>query len=148
MVLPKRTPSLLRWTSIHKISVRDPSPLKIHNAIDRAFVDETDVNQSLQSPSTLRRRKSSAAKSLSDAEPNDNDDDFGDDFDEFEEGDEDADFGDFDDGFHQAEAPATAQPMTSQPLVSLPSFVCVVPYLGSLITSMLTLMCFKADIRS
>jgi len=82
--------------------------------------------------------------SLSDEETSDHDDDgFGDDFDEFEEGDEDADFGDFDDGFQQAEAPAAAQPLASQPQTSIPSFVCLVPSLGSLVTFILTPMCFK-----
>lgn len=68
-----------------------------------------------------RRRKSSTARSaasLRDEETNDHDDDFGDDFDEFEEGDEDADFGDFDDGFQEAEA----SPPASQPQASVPSF--------------------------
>lgn len=104
------------------------------------------MNQPLKSPSTHRRRKSSAARSIAsvrDEETNDNDDDFGDDFDEFEEGDEDADFGDFDDGFQQAEAPSTAQPLTGGPQVSIPSFVCLVPFLGSLITTMLTSVCLK-----
>lgn len=89
-----------------------------------------------------RRRKSSTARSaasLRDEETNDHDDDFGDDFDEFEEGDEDADFGDFDDGFQEAEA----SPPASQPQASVPSFVCLVPSLGSLITSMLTSICLQ-----
>lgn len=72
-----------------------------------------------------------------------NDADFGDDFDEFEAGDEDADFGDFDDGFQQAEAPAAAQLVATQRRVSIPSFVCLVPSLGSLITAILTFMCSK-----
>jgi hypothetical protein len=35
----------------------------------------------------------------------DDEDDFGDDFDDFEEGDEDADFNDFEDGFRQPPSP-------------------------------------------
>jgi hypothetical protein len=110
------------------------------------LVDDTAVNQALKFPSTRERRESSAAGSIRsprDGETNDNDDLFGDDFDEFEEGDEDADFGDFSDGFQQAEAPATAQPLMSQPQVSIPSFVCVVPSLGSFITAILTTICSK-----
>ena len=54
----------------------------------------------------------------------DDDDEFGDDFDDFEEGDEDADFGDFDDGFQQAEEDAPAPPPVGvPPSVSVPSFV-------------------------
>lgn len=104
------------------------------------------MNQALKSPSTHRRRKSSVAKSITslrDEETNDDDEDFGDDFDEFEEGDEDADFGEFDDGFQQAEAPTTAQSLTTQPQVSIPSFVCLVPSLDSIITVILTSVCSK-----
>jgi hypothetical protein len=105
------------------------------------------MNQALKSPSTLRRKKSSAAisiRSLRNEETNDNDnDEFGDDFDEFEEGDEDADFGDFDDGFQQDEAPKTAQSLPGQPQVSMPSFVCLVPFLGSLTIALLTYICLK-----
>ncbi|KAI0974449.1 hypothetical protein F4678DRAFT_458416 [Xylaria arbuscula] len=112
--------------------------------------DDTAVNQVLKSPSTRRRRKSLAAgsvTSLRDEEANTTDDDFGDDFgddfDEFEEGGEDADFGDFDDGFQQADEHETAQSQPSQPQVSIPSFVCLVPFLDSHITTMLTSTCSK-----
>ncbi|KAJ2977471.1 hypothetical protein NUW58_g7803 [Xylaria curta] len=86
--------------------------------------DDTVVTQALKSPSTHRRRKSSARSiaSLRDEETDNDHEDFGDDFDEFEEGDEDADFGDFDDGFQQAEAPVVAQSPTSRPQASIPSF--------------------------
>ncbi|EOO01925.1 hypothetical protein UCRPA7_2556 [Phaeoacremonium minimum UCRPA7] len=50
----------------------------------------------------------------------DDDEDFGDDFDDFEEGDEDADFGEFDDGFDEPDeptpVPAAAQAPAVQPL--------------------------------
>ncbi|KAI2638048.1 hypothetical protein GGS21DRAFT_509438 [Xylaria nigripes] len=85
--------------------------------------DDTAENQALKSASSQGRRKSSAARSITslrDQETNNNDDDFGDDFDEFEEGNEEADFGDFDDGFQQAEASVDAQ-LASQPHVSIPS---------------------------
>ena len=94
------------------------------------------MNQVLKRPSTHGRRKSSATKSITslhDEKTNDADDDFGDDFDEFEEGGEDADFGDFDDGFQQANESTPAQPQ-----VSVPSFVCLVPSLDSHIIPMLT----------
>ncbi|KAI1638564.1 hypothetical protein F4809DRAFT_599653 [Biscogniauxia mediterranea] len=86
--------------------------------------DDTPVPPALKSPTTHQRRKSSAAKSIHSDQggAGDNDDDFGDDFDDFEEGDEDADFGDFDDGFQQAEADPVATPPASQPQVSIPSF--------------------------
>ncbi|KAI1428293.1 hypothetical protein F5Y12DRAFT_732983 [Xylaria sp. FL1777] len=87
--------------------------------------DDTAVNQVLKHPSTHRRRKSSAAKSITSLrgeETNDTDDDFGDDFDEFEEGGEDADFGDFDDGFQQADELTAAQSVINQPQISIPSF--------------------------
>ncbi|KAI1177575.1 hypothetical protein F4777DRAFT_541491 [Nemania sp. FL0916] len=87
--------------------------------------DDAAVNPALKSPSMRGRRKSSAAKSITslhDEETND-DDDFGDDFDDFEEGDEDADFGEFDDGFQQqAAAHAAAPSLTYQQQVSIPSF--------------------------
>ncbi|KAI0012099.1 hypothetical protein F4779DRAFT_569374 [Xylariaceae sp. FL0662B] len=70
-----------------------------------------------------RRRKSSAAKSAGSLSKGDaDDDDFGDDFDEFEEGGEDADFGDFDDGFQRAEAEGQASMPPPQPQPSVPSF--------------------------
>ncbi|KAI1497374.1 hypothetical protein F5X99DRAFT_421420 [Biscogniauxia marginata] len=86
--------------------------------------DDAPVPPALKSPVTHHRRKSSAAKSINigEGDTGDNDDDFGDDFDEFEEGDEDADFGDFDDGFQQAEADLSAPPSAGQPQVSIPSF--------------------------
>ncbi|KAI1157082.1 hypothetical protein F4825DRAFT_445770 [Nemania diffusa] len=101
------------------------SPIPASLDANTQVSDDTAVNQALKSPSTHRRRKSSVAKSITslrDEETNDDDEDFGDDFDEFEEGDEDADFGEFDDGFQQAEAPTTAQSLTTQPQVSIPSF--------------------------
>ncbi|KAK7970778.1 hypothetical protein PG988_009851 [Apiospora saccharicola] len=92
--------------------------------------DDVSESPALKSPSKHRRRKSSAAKSMDasgeqtvDGGDEDNDDDFGDDFDDFEEGDEDADFGDFDDGFQQAEEDAPAAPPVGvPPSVSVPSF--------------------------
>ncbi|KAK8138690.1 hypothetical protein PG984_002070 [Apiospora sp. TS-2023a] len=92
--------------------------------------DDVPESPALKSPSKHRRRKSSAAKSMDasgeqtvDGGDEDNDDDFGDDFDDFEEGDEDADFGDFDDGFQQAEEDAPAPPPVGvPPSVSVPSF--------------------------
>lgn len=114
------------------------------------------MNPALKSPSTHKRQTSSATRSVAsrrdekahDDDADDADDvDFGDDFDEFEAGDEDADFGDFDDGFQQAGAPAAAQLVADQRRVSIPSFVCLVPSLGSLIryTDVYVL---KANIRS
>ncbi|KAI1368557.1 hypothetical protein F5Y08DRAFT_295205 [Xylaria arbuscula] len=92
-----------------------PSPLDA-NTDD---TDDTAVNQVLNHPSTHERRKSSTTKSITslrpDEETSDADDDFGDDFDDFEEGGEDADFGDFDDGFQQANEPTPAQPQLSMP---------------------------------
>ncbi|KAI0400545.1 hypothetical protein F4802DRAFT_584604 [Xylaria palmicola] len=115
------TPDIVRRPSVSGEANPIPAPLDLSTENS----DDTAVNQTLKSPSTHRRRKSSAARSIAslrDEEANDNDDDFGDDFDEFEEGDEDADFGDFDDGFQQAEAPTTAQSLASRPQVSIPSF--------------------------
>ncbi|KAJ8120036.1 hypothetical protein ONZ43_g3152 [Nemania bipapillata] len=110
-------------------------PIPVSLDANTQDTDDTAVNQALKSPSIHRRRRSTAAKSIAglpDEETNDDeDDDFGDDFDEFEEGDEDADFGEFDDGFQQAEAPANAQPLTSQPQVSIPSFGKEKPRSGS-----------------
>ncbi|KAI3329357.1 hypothetical protein HD806DRAFT_482682 [Xylariaceae sp. AK1471] len=103
----------------------EANPIPTSLDVNTQDTDDTAVNQALKSPSTHGRRESSVARSmrsLRDEETNDNDDHFGDDFDEFEEGDEDADFGDFDDGFQQAEAPTTAQSLTSQQQVSIPSF--------------------------
>ncbi|OTB08742.1 hypothetical protein M426DRAFT_7465 [Hypoxylon sp. CI-4A] len=103
----------------------NPTPSSLDTSKDAT--DDAAVAPALKSPSkTHRRRKSSAAKSTAsygpgNAEEND-DDDFGDDFDDFEEGDEDADFGDFDDGFQTAEAEAPAPIPTSQPQVAIPSF--------------------------
>lgn len=56
----------------------------------------------------------------------DDDEGFGDDFDDFEEGDEDAEFDDFEDGFQEPdEMPATpASPPSSVPAVQPLSFVC------------------------
>ncbi|KAI5917797.1 hypothetical protein F4810DRAFT_695004 [Camillea tinctor] len=87
--------------------------------------DDTPGPPALKSPISHQRRRSSAARSINSDHggPGDNDDDFGDDFDDFEEGNEDADFGDFDDGFQQAEAAdPVAPPPVSQPQVSIPSF--------------------------
>ncbi|KAI0553536.1 hypothetical protein F4679DRAFT_423352 [Xylaria curta] len=117
------TPDIIRKPD----GTSEANPFAASLDVNTQDTDDTAVNQALKSPSaTHRRRKSSAARSvasLRDEETNDNDDDFGDDFDEFEEGDEDADFGDFDDGFQQAEEASTAaQPMTSRPQVSIPSF--------------------------
>ncbi|KAI1736933.1 hypothetical protein F4680DRAFT_430622 [Xylaria scruposa] len=117
------TPDIIRKPD----GTSEANPFAAPLDVNTQDTDDTAVNQALKSPSTThRRRKSSAARSIAslrDEETNDNDDDFGDDFDEFEEGDEDADFGDFDDGFQQAEEPSsTAQPMTSRPQVSIPSF--------------------------
>ncbi|KAI1345250.1 hypothetical protein F5Y15DRAFT_410917 [Xylariaceae sp. FL0016] len=101
----------------------DPPSLNT-NAQD---TDDTAMSPALKSPATHRRRKSSATKSIrsideNGVEENNDDDDFGDDFDDFEEGDEDADFGDFDEGFQQAETQAEVPPLSSQPQISLPSF--------------------------
>ncbi|KAI0125717.1 hypothetical protein BJ170DRAFT_632202 [Xylariales sp. AK1849] len=90
--------------------------------------DDAPSSPALKSPLKHRRRKSSAAKSINgfgeqEVDGNDEDDDFGDDFDEFEEGDEDADFGEFDDGFEEAEADTPASPpVAAPPPVSVPSF--------------------------
>ncbi|GAW18145.1 hypothetical protein ANO14919_076180 [Xylariales sp. No.14919] len=97
----------------------ETSPVPVSLDANTQDTDDTAVNQVLKFSSADERGKSSAARSITslrDEETNDNDDDFGDDFDEFEEGGEDADFGDFDDGFQQADAPI------SQPQVSIPSF--------------------------
>ncbi|KAK6071211.1 hypothetical protein SCUP234_00716 [Seiridium cupressi] len=89
--------------------------------------DAAPLSPALKSP-RKHRRKSSAAKSVGGmdelgSDGDDQDDGFGDDFDEFEEGDEDADFGDFDDGFQEAEADAPAPvPVAAPPQVSTPSF--------------------------
>ncbi|KAI0468639.1 hypothetical protein F4859DRAFT_516803 [Xylaria cf. heliscus] len=115
------TPDIIRKPD----GTSEANPAAASLDVNTQVTDDTAVNQALKSPSTPRRRKSSAARSIAslrDEEMNDDDDDFGDDFDEFEEGDEDADFGDFDDGFQQAEAPSTAQPLTSGPQISIPSF--------------------------
>ncbi|KAI1083148.1 hypothetical protein F5B20DRAFT_528755 [Whalleya microplaca] len=80
--------------------------------------DDLPATPTLNSPLAHRRRKSSAAKSAGSHSKGNDDDDFGDDFDEFEEGDEDADFGEFDDGFQGAEVEA----QTPQPQLSIPSF--------------------------
>ncbi|KAI1382282.1 hypothetical protein F4677DRAFT_401486 [Hypoxylon crocopeplum] len=102
----------------------NPTPSTIDTTKEAS--DNNPISPSLKSPSIHRRRKSSAAKStgsFGEGDPSNNDDDeFGDDFDDFEEGDEDADFGDFDDGFQAAEAePPTPMP-APQPQVSIPSF--------------------------
>ncbi|KAI5862091.1 hypothetical protein GGS23DRAFT_605749 [Durotheca rogersii] len=98
-----------------------PSPLDTSKEV----TDDTAATPSLKSPSFHRRRKSSTAKST-DALGGDNagndDDDFGDDFDEFEEGDDDADFGDFDDGFQTAETEGSAPQPAPQSQVAIPSF--------------------------
>ncbi|RYC56036.1 hypothetical protein CHU98_g10169 [Xylaria longipes] len=116
------TPDIIRKPD--GTSEANPVPASVD--VNTQNTDDTAVNQALKSPSTHRRRKSSAARSIAslrDEDTIDNDDDFGDDFDEFEEGDEEADFGDFDDGFQQAEAPSIAQPVANRPQVSIPSFV-------------------------
>ncbi|KAI0184600.1 hypothetical protein EV127DRAFT_443746 [Xylaria flabelliformis] len=111
------TPDIIRKPD----GTSEANPFAASLDVNAQDTDDTAVNQALKSPSTHRRRKSSATRSIASLrgeETIDNDDDF----DEFEEGDEDADFGDFDDGFQQAEEPSTAQPMTSRPQVSIPSF--------------------------
>jgi len=68
--------------------------------------------------SHVRRKSSAAGKSSGLGDYNEEEDgDFGDDFDDFEEG-EDTEFGDFDDGFQDAK-PVSA----SQPTHAIPSFV-------------------------
>ncbi|KAI0851521.1 hypothetical protein F5Y00DRAFT_229991 [Daldinia vernicosa] len=108
-------------------SEASPTPSSLDTT--KEATDNATVAPSLKSPSTHRRRKSSAAKSTGsvsqeDADGDDVDDfgDFGDDFDEFEEGDEDADFGDFDDGFQTAEAEGPAPIPVPQPQAAIPSF--------------------------
>lgn len=54
-----------------------------------------------------------------DNEAND-DDEFGDDFDDFEEGNEDDDFDDFEDGFQEAETPAPVAASQPTPQSTLP----------------------------
>ncbi|KAK8089148.1 hypothetical protein PG997_004109 [Apiospora hydei] len=101
--------------------------------------DEVPESPALKSPSKHRRRKSSAAKSMDasgeqtvDGGDEGNDDDFGDDFDDFEEGDEDADFGDFDDDFQQAEANTPAprrsvsRLLSQYPLLYVEAFISIV----------------------
>ncbi|KAI0101587.1 hypothetical protein GGR51DRAFT_529466 [Nemania sp. FL0031] len=115
------TPDIIRKSD----GTSKAGPVPVSLDANTQDTDDTAVNQALKSPSTHRRRKSSAARSITslrDNETNDDDDDFGDDFDDFEEGDEDADFGEFDDGFQQAETPATTQSLANQPQVSIPSF--------------------------
>lgn len=100
------------------------APASIETTRDAS--DNVPLSPALKSPSLKhRRRKSSAAKSMSSfgEQGADGDaDDFGDDFDDFEAVDEDADFGEFDDGFQQAEADASVPPPVAPPLVSIPSF--------------------------
>jgi hypothetical protein len=97
---------------------------------------DSPISPALKTPSTARsRRKSSFAnqassprlKSHHDAsdggDEEGEEDDFGDDFDDFEEGGEDADFGEFDDGFQQPETRQQAPPSPAPPSLSFVSAV-------------------------
>ncbi|KXX77907.1 hypothetical protein MMYC01_205049 [Madurella mycetomatis] len=102
--------------------------------------NDTPISPSLSTSSSpaRSRRKSSLALKRSPLSPglsgpesavtapegggNDGDDEFGDDFNDFEEGDEDDDFGDFDDGFQEAPAPAPAPPPPAAPAIPTLSF--------------------------
>jgi hypothetical protein len=88
----------------------------------------------LRSPTISHARRKSSSGSASgtkaavledyneeeDGDNNEDEDGFGDDFDDFEEGEEDAEFGDFDDGFQEQE---TIVSPTPRPVVASPSFV-------------------------
>ncbi|KAH8884495.1 hypothetical protein GQ53DRAFT_879948 [Thozetella sp. PMI_491] len=129
-------PESKRHPEIEKKHRADPPPDLVLRADGKTEGGSSDspISPSLKTPGTARsRRKSSSAarrtpltpglKSPGFVDEEQDDDDFGDDFDDFEEGDDDADFGDFDDGFEQPQdepTPAPApQPQAPAPAATL-----------------------------
>lgn len=85
---------------------------------------EQPISPALSSPRSIRSRRKSSIFKPKAADADNGDDEFGDDFDDFEEGDEDADFDDFDDGFQEPETPVAAPiPPSTAPAVQPLSFV-------------------------